>query len=311
MEKKETVQEVLELPFCDPIIKKELERVRLRVLKNDLDYVGIYDGEEGVGKSVLAMQHAVYLDHNFSLSNIVFTADDFIKIIKDPNTKKGTCIVLDEAFSAANSRASLTEVNRAMIGLATEMRQKNLFILIVIPSFFDLDRYFALWRSRALFHLYFTPEYERRYIVFDKRKKKDLYLHGKKRYDYSYPKSPFPPCTFYNQYTVNEKDYREKKSLAFQKRTVSNMARNWLEQRNALIKFVVRYFNVNGEEINKVLASFNVTPMTHQAISLIMKGIEDEGIEGETNIVAKAVFERVKAKYAKEKAFLDAIQQPI
>ncbi len=133
----------------------------------------------------------------------------------------------------------MSEVNRSMAGVATEMRQKNLFIIIVLPSFFDLDRYFALWRCKSLFHVYFTEKEDRRYIIFPKSQKKYLYLAGKKTYNYSKPRSPFPPLVFPHVYTVEEGEYREKKSMAFTKRRVSNQARKWLMQRDAYIKFAM------------------------------------------------------------------------
>lgn len=276
--------EFVQEPYCDNIIKKELMKIKERVLHKDRDYVAVYDGEEGVGKSVLAMQHAKILDPDFSIENVVFTSDSFIQKIKDPKTKKGSCIMLDEAFNAANSRASLTEVNRSMVALATEMRQKNLFVILVLPTFFDLDRYFALWRCRALFHVYFTPEEERRYIVFDKASKKLLYLYGKKTYDYHYPKAPFPPSNFFNQYVVSEDDYREKKAEAFKKRVVSNQARNWLLQRNALIKHIIKFEALNQIQINDIFKINNVQPLGQQAVSLILKELANEGEAGEVEI---------------------------
>jgi len=258
-------------PYVDKIVLRELLKVRNRVLTKDRDWVAVYDGEEGVGKSVLAQQHAKILDPNFNIDNIVFTANDFIKKIKDPTTKKGTAIVLDEAFSAANSRACLTEVNRAMIGLATEMRQKNLFILLVLPSFFDLDRYFSLWRCRALIHLYFTPEEDRHYIIFDKESKKLLYLTGKKNYNYSYPKAPFPPCTFKDEYTVDEIEYRKKKAEAFKVRLVSSSARRWLNQRNALLKHIYNNKGVTLTDLNSILKNYEADTIDLSILSDIMK----------------------------------------
>lgn len=266
------MKQQLDIPYCDPIILKELEKVKHRVLHKDRDYIAVYDGEEGVGKSVLAMQHAKILDPDFTIDNVVFTSDQFMRIIKDPATKKGTCIVLDEAFNAANSRASLSEVNRSMIGMATEMRQKNLFVILVLPSFFDLDRYFALWRCRALFHVYFTPDEDRHYIVFDKPAKKLLYLSGKKTYDYTYPKSPFPPCTFYNHYVVDEAAYREKKAEAFKRRTVSNQARKWLLQRNALVSYVIKGLGYTGTQLNQILKTANLLPISSTQLSAITGG---------------------------------------
>lgn len=263
-------------PWVDPIILRELLKIKERVLNKDRDFVACYDGEEGVGKSVLAQQHAKILDPDFNIDNIVFTADQFIKKIKDPNTKKGACIILDEAFSSANSRASLTEVNRSMVGLATEMRQKNLFILLVLPSFFDLDRYFALWRCRALFHVYFTPEEDRRYVAFDKDSKKLLYLTGKKTYNYSYPKAPFPPSNFYNHYTVNEEEYRAKKAEAFKHRTVSFKAKKWLEQRNTLIRQLYANHAYTYQNISDILLRGAGIGLDTSEISRINQEISDE-----------------------------------
>jgi len=259
----------VDIPYCNQLVKQQLDKIKLRVLTKDRDWVAVYDGEEGAGKSVLAMQHAKLLDPNFCLDNVVFTADDFMNKIRDPNTKKGACIVLDEGFNAANSRAALTEVNRSMIALATEMRQKNLFVLIVLPTFFDLDRYFAIWRCRALFHVYFTPEDERRYIVFDKNSKKLLYLKGKKTYNYTYPKSSFPPAAFYDQYVLDEEEYRLKKAKAFSKRKVSNQSKIWIQQRDSLIMELVDKFRYTETQISNAMKSRGTKGLSSAKISNI------------------------------------------
>jgi hypothetical protein len=263
-------------PPCDKMVKRMLLEVKERVLHKDRDYVAVYDGEEGVGKSVLAMQHAKILDPNFNVNNVVFNSDEFIKKIKDPKTEKGSCIVLDEAFNAANSRSSLTQVNRSMIALATEMRQKNLFVLLVLPTFFDLDRYFAIWRCRALFHVYFAPNEDRRYIIFDKESKKLLYLLGKKFYSYGKPESPFPPSTFSNTYVIPEMAYRESKAQAFKKRVVSQQARNWLLQRNELIKQMITRLSMTQEDFNRIFTRVGIPGIDQTSISKILTEFKDE-----------------------------------
>lgn len=261
--------------YVDPVLALQLDKVRYRVLKKDFDFVQIIDGREGSGKSVLAQQVAKYLDPNFNLDNIVFTSEDFIKKIKDPKTKKGSCIVLDEAFNAINSRASMSEVNRSMGAVATEMRQKNLFIIIVLPSFFDLDKQFALHRASSILHVYLKDNVERgQYLIFPRTQKLHLYLNGKKTYNYSKPKSPYPPCKFTNNYTVNEYEYRLKKSQAFKKRTVSNQARNWLNQRNAYIKYIYRTLNLSQEELAKIPRNYGVIAVSQQQIS---RALVEEG----------------------------------
>lgn len=258
-----------------PMVAAQLDIVKKRVLTKDRDWVMVVDGEEGVGKSVLAQQIAAYLDPNFTLDNITFNSDDFLKKVKDPKTKKGTAIVLDEAFAAASSRASLSEVNRAMVGVATEMRQKNLFVIFCIPSFFDLDRYFALWRCRALFHVYFSEEEDRRYILFSKDQKKMLYLLGKKTYSYAKPHSNFPPFTFPNFYTVDEEAYRKKKSESFSKRTVSNQAKKWLMQRNAYIKYLLLNLGISSKDVAEIPMNYGVDKVSERHVTRVAQELEE------------------------------------
>ena len=145
----------VEVPAIDKAIKSELDKIKDRVINKDMDYFGVVDGDEGSGKSVLAMQWCKYLDPSFNLDRIVFTSDQFVALLKDPKLKPGSAILLDEAYNAANARATMSEVNRSMVAVTTEVRQKNLFVFIVLPSFFDLDRTLAIHRTRSLCHVYY------------------------------------------------------------------------------------------------------------------------------------------------------------
>jgi len=261
--------------FIDPVLRDELDKVRYRVLKKDFDFVTIIDGREGSGKSVLGMQVGKYLDPDFSLDNIVFTSEQFIEKIKSPKTKPGSCVMLDEAFNAINSRASMTEVNRSMGAVATEMRQKNLFVIIILPSFFDLDKQFAIHRASSLIHVYLKDSVERgQFLIFPRSKKLQLYLNGKRMYNYSKPKSPYPPCRFPNHYTVDEYEYRLKKSQAFKKRTVSNQARNWINQRNAYIRYIFETLSLSQEEISNIPRNYGVVSVGQRQIS---RALETKG----------------------------------
>lgn len=263
--------------FIDNIARNNLDEVRYRVLEKDFDFVTVIDGREGSGKSVLAMQLGAYLDPDFCLDNVVFTAEDFKKKIKDPKTKKGTCVLLDEGFNAINSRSSMSEVNRSMGAVATEMRQKNLFIIIVLPSFFDLDKQFAIHRASSLVHVYLKDGVDRgQYLIFPRSKKLCLYLNGKKTYNYSKPKSPFPPCRFSKHYVIDETEYRQKKSEAFKKRTVSNQAKNWLNQRNSYIRYIYKAIKLPQGELGKIPLNYGVIPIGQEHISHILQ----EEIEG-------------------------------
>jgi len=142
---------------------------------------------------------------------------------------------------------------------------------MVLPSFFDLDKYFALWRCRALFHLFFDEEEDRHYLIFPKESKKFLYLSGKKTYSYSKPKAPYPPFDFPNYYTVDEIEYRRKKAEAFKKRTVSFRAAQWLAQRNAYAKYIIQTMGLNQEDVAKIPSSYGALTLSQQSMSLIMR----------------------------------------
>jgi|TARA_Y100000310_G_scaffold3308_1_gene4236 adenylylsulfate kinase-like enzyme len=264
--------------WISPIAKEQLANIKTAVRKKDRDYVMVIDGEEGSGKSVLAQQYAKELDPKFNIDNICFNADQFIERLK--KAPKYSCIILDEAFSSANSRSALTEVNRSLIGVATEMRQRNLFVIIVIPSFFDLDKYFALWRCRALFHVYFKKDGSRgSYIIFPKNKKKYLYLNGKKFYNYSKPASPYPVCSFSNYYTIDEIEYRKKKAEAFKKRVVSNLAKRWKLQRDALVKEMYHNKKVRSSQFEKIFLNWGAKPVSQREIQRLVQLFEGEDAE--------------------------------
>jgi len=263
--------------YVAPPAEKELQKIRNAVINKDRDFVMCIDGEEGSGKSVLAQQIAKYFSPKFNIDDICFNADQFTARLK--KAPKYSCIVLDEAFSSANSRASLTEVNRSLIAVATEMRQRNLFVIIVIPSFFDLDKYFALWRCRALFHVYFNKDGSRgSYIIFPKTSKKYLYLKGKKFYDYSKPASPYPVCRFNNYYAIDEKEYRKKKAEAFQKRVISNLAKRWKHQRDALVNEMYHNLNIRSAQFEKVFVKWGSKPVSQREIQRIVQ-LEDDKLE--------------------------------
>ena len=127
-----------------------------------------------------------------------------------------------------------------------------------------------------MFHLYFTAEDDRSYVIFPKDEKKLLYLLGKKFYNYTNPHSPYPPFNFPNVYAVNEADYRFKKSEAFRKRTISNQARKWLTQRNAYIKYVLRNMGLAQEDVAKIPSLYGSDSLSQQQMSLIAQELETD-----------------------------------
>lgn len=186
------------------------------VIKKDWDMMFLYDGAEGSGKSTCAMQDAYFCDPTLSLDRVVFTPQEFRHAVNQASPYQA--VIYDEAYTGLSSRASMTLINRTLVSMLAEIRQKNLFIFVVMPTFFDLDKYVALWRSRALIHVYTADGFERGYFAFyNTDRKKDLYINGKKFYSYAKPKPNFVG-RFVNYYPLNEKAYRRKKKASLLER---------------------------------------------------------------------------------------------
>lgn len=180
-----------------------------KVIKKDWDMLFVYDGYEGSGKSVKAMQDAFYVDPTLTVDRIVFNPDDFKDAVM--KAERFQAIVFDEAYGGLNSRSAMGNVNKSIVQMLTVIRERNLFIFIVLPTFFDLDKYVALWRSRALIHVYTGDEFQRGYFKFyNVDRKKSLYVNGKKWYNYAQIK-PNYMGRFTNFYVVDEQEYRTKK----------------------------------------------------------------------------------------------------
>jgi hypothetical protein len=181
----------------------------LDILKHDKDAVIIIDGKERSGKSVLAQQIAYFLDATFTIDRICFTPQEFIQAIKD--TPRGGAIILDEALTTLFSRQAMTKNNVFMVKTIAEVGQKNLVLLVVLPTFFDLDKYVSIWRAVGLFHVKEREGTRGYYDFYGEKELLSLYASGKAFYDYSAVRARWHG-QFQNIYTVDETEYRKKKS---------------------------------------------------------------------------------------------------
>ena len=199
----------------DGYLKQNLD-MALEVIKKDWDMIFCIDGYEGVGKSAFAQQIAFYVDRSFNIDRICFTPKEFIQSIN--KAEKYQAIVYDEAYGGMSSRSAMSEVNKMLMGVLAEIRQKNLWVFIILPCFFELDKYCAVWRSRALLHCYTGKNFERGFFSFySQNGKKALYVNGKKYLSYA-KISPSFTGRFPKGYVVPESEYRQKKLEALNAR---------------------------------------------------------------------------------------------
>ena len=194
---------------------KNIGALKEHIHKKDFDAVFLVDGGEGTGKSVFAMQLGKAIDPSLCLERVCFTPSEFIKCIQ--TAEKGQVIIYDEAYTGLASRQSLSEVNKLIVSMMMEMRAKNLVVIIVLPTFFMLDRYVAIFRSRGLFHIYTNKGRRGYFLYYNSENKKMLYILGRKLMSYSKPRVRFKGH-FNGKYVIDEQAYRSKKDYALKHR---------------------------------------------------------------------------------------------
>ena len=210
------------------LLKFQLD-IMVNAVQYDFDSIIIIDGEiEGSGKSVLAQQVGYYMawkcGKTMSLNHIVFTPNQFLEAID--NAEKRECIIWDEAYQGSSKWRQMSKINQVIMSRLQKIRQKNLFIVIVLPYFFDLNSYLAVPRSWFLIHVeiknqmevteqeevnFDKPIFVRGFFQFYSRaRKKSLFFQGRREYNYDYVRGNFIG-NFPQYYCVDEIAYKDKK----------------------------------------------------------------------------------------------------
>jgi hypothetical protein len=204
--------------YIDGIYYENLKEL-VNVIHQDMTFLAIISSstlEVGTGKSVFAQQtgeawiqlvneiHKKNLP-DMSMQNIVFKPKDLIdRAFKVPKT---SVIILDEWEDAHY----WSELGISLRQFFRKCRQLNLFIILIIPNFFQLPPSYAISRSVFFVDVRFEGSFERGYFSFyGFQKKKDLYIYGKKTQNYKCV-SPQFTGRFGDGYAVDEKLYRETK----------------------------------------------------------------------------------------------------
>lgn len=197
--------------YLDGILKTNLDLTK-KVIKKDWDFLFVIDGIEGGGKSVFTQQVAYYVtEGNVAVDQITYSPKEFRKRILE--APKYSAVIYDEAFRGLSARAAMTQTNRMLMGMLQEIRQKNLFVFIVLPSIWDLDKYVALHRCAGLFHITVTEKRERGFFKFyNKDQITNLLRDYKLRYKYPY--SPKFKGRFTKYLPLDKEEYLKKKGEA-------------------------------------------------------------------------------------------------
>ncbi len=253
-------------------LKKNLDKIKDLLKYRDKDYLLVVDGAEGAGKSTLALQVGRYVDPTLDLSRVCMTPQEFRSAIIKAQSKQ--CVIYDESVTGLLSRSATSRINRMLVSLMMQMRQKNLFVIVIIPTFFMLDKYVALFRSKALIHV--TEKNERyTFHVFNKKYKQMLYLQGAKTLSYGKTIAMTGldfRGEFFGKYAINEEAYRKKKIDALKLLEEDIESENkYLEQRNQLIYLLDKQTKLTLSEMEELFLKNGIQNLKRSSIGMIIK----------------------------------------
>ena len=192
---------------------------------NDMHFTLIISGNDSVGngKTTLSTHTGCYLTYKinkqhkvnnvFTHKNMVYKATELVK--RSFELPKYSVIVLDEGddLTEHTMKDSAKELKKYF----RKCRQLNQILILILPSFFELPRFYALARSHCLMNVKFMGEFDRGFFDFyGPKQKKFLYLKGKR--DWNYDIIPpdfqgrfFGSYTFFPNYKEEVEFYKKNK----------------------------------------------------------------------------------------------------
>lgn len=199
--------------YIDGYLNHALEAYYKYVHRKEQDNSFIVAGREGRGKTTLAIQILKRQDPTFNEERIFTNSEELIKALEKAEPFQG--FLYDEA-QEFTSRAALSRLNRNLVRALSMMRVKRLFIGFCIPSFFELEKYAAIHRTEFLIEVFTHKGRWGFFKYWSWKKKKELYLLGKKTYDYKKVKPNFFG-RFTKDFIVDFEKYNKRKLESIQR----------------------------------------------------------------------------------------------
>jgi len=238
-----------------------------KAIVNDMTFLAVIWSstlEVGTGKSVFATQmgeawsYLMKKNHNldipFTCNNIVWRPKELMK--RAFEVPKYSMILLDEWEDAHY----WSELGMTLRQFFRKCRQLNLFIVLIIPNFFQLPMNYATGRSIFGIDVRFEDGFTRgNFRFYNFNAKRNLYIMGKKIHNFNAQRPTFLG-RFTDGYGVNEKEYRKAKLLDLEKWESLEPEKQTLSQ----IKFemVKRMVEENGMTKTDAAKVVGVTPKT-------------------------------------------------
>lgn len=268
--------------YLDGFLKTKLDFAKKQRSKNN-DVVGIICGDEGSGKSALGGGIMKYMtDDTFDPIKDLIGSDEEDAYNKLEKVKNGGNLMFDEGNVFFLSTETMTRQHRDLHKIFSIFRQKNLFVLIVLPSFFRLGTYFALDRSRFILRTYLNKGERSFFGYYGNKRKNKLYRIGKKMHDYL-----VVPPNFRGRFTkclaLESEEYKEfkmktlREQFKIAKRVKPKTPFQLKVERNK--EMVMNGNNLKARELAELLGC------TEKNIERLRKVIRDENRENPKKLV--------------------------
>lgn len=250
--------------YIDGWLYKNLELFADKIIK-DMTFLGIiYSStlEVGTGKSVLATQigeawteiinKKYNLNINYDVENIVWRPKDLIE--RSFQIPKYSYILLDE-WEDSNYWSELGMTLRQFF---RKCRQLNLFMVCIIPNWFQLPLSYAISRSVFAIDVKFNDNLDRGFFsYYNFPAKRMLYVNGKRQHNYKVARPTFNG-QFADGYGVDEAEYRKRKyedMLKYDEENPQKLSKSQIEAKKN-IEFMNRLIEKNPKMTSKELADF-------------------------------------------------------
>lgn len=193
--------------------------------KNNFDFFSLCSGLEGVGKSMFEAQKCAFMDEKFGLdSGLCFTGKEFIDRVY--NAPDESAVLLDEGWATVASVKRLARFQIELIEALTKCRAKKLYMSIISPTFFDINKRIALYRVNCCFYVYAKESNDPKtgelkvergqWRYYDRPTLRFLYLQGRKT-DNIHAVNATKFGGFTNWLPFDEEEYKRRKAaIAFE-----------------------------------------------------------------------------------------------
>ncbi len=266
--------------YMDGYLHKNLILYK-KMVRQNRDMPFVVSGMEGDGKTVLLHTILKFCDHSYNIKRCYMDGNNFLRgLIKEEKPYKSHG--LDEA-QEFTSRDAMNKWVKKCIEVVSKIRAKKLYWGMAIPSFFELEKYLAIHRSRFLIYVYAVKGNRGYFKFYNWERKKMLYLKGKKNYDYNAVKPNFIGSFTLDAFPFKWEDYDGIKIDSINSIQLNETQRNpkAILQRNVLLNHLIKDLKLMSAQKVAELLKSKYCGMDSTTIRKITKEMQEMSLSGD------------------------------